>query len=33
MRTESGLVERYARRLEAIVETVGEEAVLLGALG
>lgn len=33
MPTEPGLVETFAGYLEAIVETVGEEAVLLGVLG
>ncbi|MFI5380889.1 MAG: hypothetical protein ACHRHE_16445 [Tepidisphaerales bacterium] len=32
MRTEPGLVERFARRLKAIVAIVGEEAALLGVL-
>lgn len=32
MPTEPGLVERFAAHLETIIETVGEEAVLLGVL-
>ena len=31
-RTEPALVERYARRLEAITHTLGEDAVLLGVI-
>ena len=30
MRSEVGLIERYARHLETIAESLGEEAVLLG---